>query len=373
MALLCAFLAGGLLQAQREGRLSWRMGGRALVAPALCGCVLFLNPLGWRLPVFPRPARPEHHSATTRNYVPIAEWGRTPFSGVYALFTVLVVLLLVALLVMRGRFRWPEFTLVASQAALGLYWVRYAAYALLALAPSAASRLTGLAKPTWAKRTILACAFAAAVTAIAWPVVRPPIYPSTAERYPEREAAFLREKGLSGNLFNEFRVGGYLEWVLPRSFKVFLDGRYGPFNTVGMEYYRAHRTVETFRALLDRYPAEIAIYGYPGVPDDAPTPRNPPGAPPPCCSPREQWALVYMGDYGMVFLRRIPKYQRAIARMEYRALRPDDLAYLVWSARRGTLPQEASAADIGRALRENPRGPAASLMTRALAALRQGR
>ena len=367
MALLCAFLAGGLLQAQRERRLTWRTAGLALVAPALCGSVLFLNPLGWRLPVFP-----VRHALSIfgchEDYVPIAEWGRTPFAGDYALFTVLAVLLLVALLVMRGRFRWPEFTLVASQAALGLYWVRYAAYALLALAPSAASRLAGLAKPAWAKRTLLACAFAASVTAIAWPFVSPPVYPSMAERYPEREAAFLREKGLCGNLFNEFRVGGYLEWTLAGSCKVFLDGRYGPFNAVGMEYYRAHRTVETFRALLDKYPAEIAIYGYPGF-QMTPDPKEPPRGPSALLFPKEEWALVYMGDYGMVFLRRIPRLMKPISDMEYRMLRPDDMAYLLVRARTDPTTRDALVAELTRALSQKPPSRPTLLMKQALAIL----
>ncbi len=239
MAVLVAFLAGGLMQAGREGRLSRRLWTDALAAPALCGAVLFLNPLGWRLPLFP-----VQHALSLlghrQDYVPIAEWVRTPFSGVYAIFSVLVILVVLAVLVVQRHFRWPEFMVVASQGALGLYWVRYAAYAILALAPSASCRLVQISKPAWARRAILAIALAAGVLAVALPIVRPVHYPSLAQRYPASEAKFLRVNGLCGNLFHEFRVGGYLEWVLPPSCKVFLDGRYGPFNSVGMDYYRAH-------------------------------------------------------------------------------------------------------------------------------------
>jgi hypothetical protein len=349
MVLLCAFLCGSLLQTWKGGRLSWRLAATALIPPAATFGVLFLNPLGWRLPLFP-----VRHALSLfgqhEAYVPIAEWARTPFTGVYALFSVLVLLLLGTLLLQRGRFRWPEFALVASQAALGLYWVRYAAYTVIALAPSAASRLAAPFRADLARRVLLACAFAGAGAAVLWPILHPVAYPTLAQRYPEREAAFLRENGLGGNLFNEFRVGGYLEWVLPAPSKIFLDGRYGPFNKVGMEYYEAHRTVGAFRALLDRYPTEIAVYGYPGG-QIRPDPKGPPRGPSALLFPREQWALVYMGDYGMVFLRRIPRFQGTIGAMEYGLLRPDDLPDLLWRAERGIVPRGALANDLRRALK----------------------
>jgi|WetSurMetagenome_2_1015567.scaffolds.fasta_scaffold03372_5 hypothetical protein len=367
MVLLCAFLGGGLLQRWKEGRLSWRLAATALIPPAATFGVLFLNPLGWRLPLFP-----VRHALSLLGereaYVPIAEWARTPFTGVYALFSVLVLLLLGAVLLERGRFRWPEFALVASQAALGLYWVRYAAYTVIALAPSAASRLAAPFKADLARRVLLACAFAGAGAAVAWPLLRPTAYPTLAQRYPEHEAAFLRDNGLEGNVFHEFRVGGYLEWVLPGPTKIFLDGRYGPFNEVGMQYYGAHKTVEAFRALLDRYPAEIAIYGHPGG-QIRPDPKGPPRGPSALLFPREQWALVYMGDYGMVLLRRLPRWQQAIARFEYPVLRPDDLPYLLSLAATDHGMRDALAADMTRALGQNPPTGLALLMRQALGLL----
>jgi len=351
MALLVAFLAGGLLQAGREGRLSRRLWTDALVTPALCGAVLFLNPLGWRLPLFPF----QHLLSMLRHeeYVPIAEWARTPFSGAYALFSVLVILVVLAVMMSRRRFFWPEFMVVASQGALGLYWVRYAAYAILALAPSASSRLAQVSKPAWAKRIVLASALAAGVLAVVLPIARPTRYPSLAQRYPASEAEFLRVNGMCGNLFHEFRVGGYLEWVLPPSCKVFLDGRYGPFNAVGMEFYRANQSVEAFLALQERYPADIAIYPYPGFHMPAQD-YGPPRGPSALLFPEDRWALVAMGDYGMVFLRRSPRFEGAIHRFEYPVLRPDDLAFLVWSAQHGSISRQGLDADLRRGLKECP-------------------
>lgn len=352
MALLCVFLSGTILQAWREQRRSWRLWGQALVTPALCGAVLFINPLGWRLPIFP-----VRHALSLldhrQEYVPIAEWVRTPFSGVYALFSVLAVLAVLCVLMFRRRFRWPEFMIVASQAALGLYWVRYAAYAILALAPSAASRLAEVARPAWAKRAVLACALTAGVLAVALPIARPASYPTLAQRYPASEAAFLKDHDLSGNLFHEFRVGGFLEWTLPPTCKVFIDGRYGPFNAVGMDYYRAHQTVEKFQDLLKKYPAEVAFYAYPTF-RMTPDPKGPPRGPSAILFPQKEWALVYMGDYGMVFLRRLPRFEPSIGLMEYKVLRPDDLPYLVWSAKIGRIKTEALDDDLARAAAQTP-------------------
>jgi hypothetical protein len=351
MALLCVFLAGSLLQAGREGRLSHRLWTDALAAPALCGAVLFVNPLGWRLPLFPV----RHLLSMLRHeeYVPIAEWARTPFSGAYALFSVLVILVVLAVLMFRRRFLWPEFMVVASQGALGLYWVRYAAYAILALAPSASSRLVQACRPAWANRVLLAGALAAGVLAVVLPIARPVRYPSLAQRYPSSEAEFLRVNGLCGNLFHEFRVGGYLEWVLPPSCKVFLDGRYGPFNAVGMEFYRANQSVKAFLALQERYPVDVAVYPYPGFQMPAQD-QGPPRGPSALLFPENRWALVYMGDYGMVFLRRSPRFEEAIRRFEYPVLRPDDLPYLVWSAHQGSISRQSLDADLRRGLKECP-------------------
>jgi hypothetical protein len=351
MALLAVFLAGSLLQAGREGRLSRQLWTGVFATPALCGAVLFVNPLGWRLPLFPL----QHLLSMLRHeeYVPIAEWTRTPFSGAYALFSILAILVVLAVLVFKRHFRWPEFMVVASQGALGLYWVRYAAYAILALAPSASSRLVQISKPAWARRAILASALAAGVLAVAFPIARPARYPSLSQRYPASEAEFLRVNGLCGNLFHEFRVGGYLEWVLPPSCKVFLDGRYGPFNAVGMEFYRASKSADAFLALQERYPADIAIYPYPGFQMPAQG-HAPPRGPSALLFPKDRWALVAMGDYGMVFLRRSPRFEDAIRRLEYPILRPDDLAFLVWSTRQGSLSRKGLEADLRRGLKECP-------------------
>jgi hypothetical protein len=369
MALLFVFLAGSLLQAGREGRLSHRLWTGALATLSLCGSVLFLNPLGWRLPLFPL----QHLLSMLRHeeYVPIAEWARTPFSGAYALFSVLVILVVLVVLVSRRRFSWPEFMVVASQGALGLYWVRYAAYAILALAPSASSRLVQASRPAWAKRVVLAGALAAGVLAVVLPIARPVPYPSLAQRYPTSEAEFLRSNGLCGNLFHEFRVGGYLEWVLPPSCKVFLDGRYGPFNAVGMDFYRANQSVRAFLALQERYPADIAIYPYPGFQMPARDP-GPPRGPSALLFPEDRWALVFMGDYGMVFLRRSPQFEGPIRRFEYPILRPDDLPYLVWCVERGTIPRESLVSELQRALRNSPSPAVRTVLSGALARLNAG-
>lgn len=347
MLLLGAFLFGAVMDAARERRFSSRMLFQAAGTAAAVWAVLFINPLGWRLPLFP-----VHHLISLwrgEHYVPIAEWMRTPFAGDYRYFYGLVFLAILAVLVTPGRFRWKDFAIVSSQSFLGFYWVRYAAYAVLGVIPPTLSRLLDLKKPSWLKRTALAGAFLGAGFAVYLGATRPSGYPPMDEGYPVMEAAFLREHHIHGNLFHEFRAGGYLEWALAPQCKVFLDGRYGPFNKVGMEFYNAHRTLKSFEALLARYPSDIVVYPYQDY--RLRTARNtPPRGITAVLFPQQEWSLVYMGDYGMVLLKRIPDFEPIIRRYGYSVLRPGDLPYLVWSVERGTIPRQNLASDLHRAL-----------------------
>ncbi len=347
MLLLGAFLFGAVMDAVRERRFSSRMLGQAAGIMVAVWAVLFINPFGWRLPLFP-----VHHLVSLwrgEHYVPIAEWMRTPFAGDYRYFYGLVLLAILAVLITPGRFRWKDFAIVSSQSFLGFYWVRYAAYAVLAVIPPTLSRILDLKKPVWIKRTALAAAFLGAAFAVYLGATRPSGYPPMDEGYPVMEAAFLRQHHVHGDLFHEFRAGGYLEWALAPQCKVFLDGRYGPFNKVGMQFYDAHKSLRAFEALLHRYPADIVIYPYQDF--RLKTARNtPPRGVTAVLFPRQEWSLVYMGDYGMVLLKRIPAYEGLIQRYGYSEFRPGDLPYLVWSVERGTIPRKNLASDLRRAL-----------------------
>lgn len=349
--LLFAFLVGGIADAAAGDASIRRLTGHAAATLAATLTVLFINPFGWRLPLFPI-----HHFLSIlggARYVPIAEWMRTPFSGDYRLFYLLVLIAFCLLFVLRGRFRWKDFAIVSSQSLLGFYWVRYVAYALLSLIPASLSRFPHSRIPRWLKGTGIAAAFAGTLFAGFHGIARPPARPSLAERYPVTEAAFLKENDIRGNIFHAFRVGGYLEWTLAPDCKIFMDGRFGPFNRLGMEYYEAHRTIKAFKALLKRYPPDIVIYAYPDYRFQV-SRTTPPRGPSVILYPQSEWAFVYCGDYGMVLLRREPRFAEAIHRFGYSILRPDDLPFLVRSAKAGGVSKSVFEEEVSRALKDSP-------------------
>ncbi|GEM_PF-906193 len=350
LVLTGAFLAGGLMDRWREGALALKEALQSAGIVLACWAVTLINPFGWRLTFFP--VKHALDLLNHRAYVPIAEWVRTPLTGLYGLFAAMAAATLLAQLLLRPR-RWSSILVVASQVALGLYWVRYAAYAVITLAPFAARSL----QPLFNRRKIQIGAYALALPLAAWvagwQALHPPLYPPMAERYPVQEAAFLKRVGFSGNLYHEFRVGGYLEWALDHRAKVFFDGRFGPFNEAGVAYYRAHRSIPAFEAFLARYPFDAALYSYKDFTFKGP-PGTPPRGPSAVLFPPESWVMVDFGPYGMVLAKREPANQVLIQKYGYPLLRLDDLPYLLWSAERGTIPAKALIAELERALRASP-------------------
>src|SRR5205807_2595088 len=52
--------------------------------------------------------------------------------------------------------------------------------------------------------------------------------PGEASWYPEGAATFILENHLRGNLFNDYNLGGFLDWRLPE-YKTYVDPRAIPF------------------------------------------------------------------------------------------------------------------------------------------------
>jgi hypothetical protein len=363
--LMAAFLSGALMDARKEGT-SVRGLLRSVALPsAASAAALFLNPFGWDLPLLPL-----RHlmSFSDSGFVPIAEWGRTPFHGAYAWFTIAAAAALAAILLVRRRFRWTDFLPAAAQLSLGLYWVRYAAFAVLALAPSAASRLSLLPVRKTATRILCAAAVAGAVASIVVQASRLRQPYDLAARYPVQEGAFLRTHLSGANLFHEFRVGGYLEWAMPGAFRVFMDGRFPLFKQVAGDYYQAHRTPQAFLDFLARYPIDAVLYAYPEF-QLTPATGGPPRGPSAVLFPKEKWALVKLGPFGMVLLRREASNEAVIRRFEYKALRPDDLPYLVWAAKRGAVAPSEFKAELERGLVDQPSAQIQAALGSALGAL----
>ncbi|HAR62382.1 MAG TPA: hypothetical protein DCS13_02855 [Candidatus Margulisbacteria bacterium] len=71
--------------------------------------------------------------------------------------------------------------------------------------------------------------------------------------YPYEVVDYLKTKKLNGNMFNQYRWGGYLIWELPDN-KVFIDGRLDIFQKKGMdEYYKVMGLQNGWEEVLKKY------------------------------------------------------------------------------------------------------------------------
>jgi hypothetical protein len=81
-----------------------------------------------------------------------------------------------------------------------------------------------------------------------------------AVEYPAGGAAYLREHGVVGRLYNDYAWGGYLTYALfPREL-VFIDGRTDVFDGQAIDdYLRVGELLPGWRALLERYGVGTAL------------------------------------------------------------------------------------------------------------------
>jgi len=127
---------------------------------------------------------------------------------------------------------------------------------------------------------------------------------------PVRAAAFARERGIEGRLFNAYDQGGYWEWA---GFEAFVDGRVQCFpRQFFADFYRVSHSPQQFEAWLRSLDVEWA----------APLRTSP------WLSGRDlldgpAWALVYWDDVNELFLRRdVARFAGLIADLEFRFFRP---------------------------------------------------
>ncbi len=112
----------------------------------------------------------------------------------------------------------------------------------------------------------------------------------SAENLPVKAAAFIRERGLTGRIFNDLIDGGYLIWLIPQP--VFIDGR---LEVMGEEFYREYQTAyqkDQLLPLLQKYDVEVAIFPYQAAVSWLQQLRAAP-----------QWRLVYYDHLSVIYVR----------------------------------------------------------------------
>ncbi len=182
-----------------------------------------------------------------------------------------------------------------------------------------------------------------------------------ADNEPAAAADFLEREGVGARLFNDVRFGGYLIWRRSPAHPVFIDGRNEVYPDLLREVFAGLKDAPAWEALLERHGIDSAFLRYPPTLQKVLVPRGedlPPLALERAFSavyfPKERWALVYWDDDAMIFLKRTPEYRDVIARLEYRAVHPDDWHYLLGGVMSGRLEPEPILAEIRRKLAEDP-------------------
>jgi len=79
---------------------------------------------------------------------------------------------------------------------------------------------------------------------------------------PVKEVEYVKKYKLTGPIFNDYLVGGYLIWALYPDYKVFIDPRYGPYwKEVGPDYFKFMQdiTPEHYKKFIEKYPFKLCI------------------------------------------------------------------------------------------------------------------
>ncbi len=350
LLILTLYLIGAALDARR-GRPQHAVsplstGWAALAAAAVA---VFLNPYGWKIVAFPF----ENFFSLFDPTLPVVfEWEHTPLTLATAPSLALFALIFLSTLFPMRKLRWADVLFAGSQLFLAFWWARYMSFAALALAPLGCRKIAPFLRPGLTRKAILAGAsLLLLVRGVAIATYRSPSW-SLAGNYPVQEVQFLKEHHVAGNVFHTFVAGGFLEWEYAPLGKGYMDGRL-TFLPELRAYLEAKRSPDAMRAFILSHPFTLAI-----VPYAAPPPATGGGPPPRSVNdalfPASDWALVFFGEYGCVYLRRVPAYKPMIERYEFHVLAPYDNAYLLWSCREGRLAPQELLREIQRAEGEAP-------------------
>jgi len=149
--------------------------------------------------------------------------------------------------------------------------------------------------------------------------------------FPVKASRFLTENNISGRMYNSFRFGGFLNWVLKGREKVFMDGRY-IFYPLLVERHdlrtekTGYMTEQRWQDYFERYGVDYAVMGWDslrvgrkvGDPSYYPSIYN-------LMFPRKDWALVFWDEAALIFCKREAAFDRVIHQHEMKTLFPYNL------------------------------------------------
>ncbi|MBI3547571.1 MAG: hypothetical protein HY078_00825 [Elusimicrobia bacterium] len=364
----------------------WRRRGRLFLAGAVlaCAAATLLNPFGFHLYTVAF----EHAQAMGDLQRYIREWQEpsilSPWLAVFWLAVPAAFLGLLAGLLARKDAPPEHLIAVAAFAVSASRHVRTAPYFLAVAIPISLGQLSawdwggerGRRLGKW-----LAAAAAALMLGFFCRMMLPELLKRRAflPRFvPDEVAGFLdKERLVLGprKMLNPWHWGGYIGYELSPDYKVFVDGRY-IFHSLLAPAHSAAESPEAYRALLDTFGIDVVLQER--THQFRPMPVELPGGKKDMLLrpfylfflPKPDWALVYWGHQGLVFVRRAAFDKAWIAPREFRYVRPDDLRTAEIMVKQRLVPRGEVAAEVERFLRLNPGIPETAALRAWAAGLR---
>ena len=279
--LLLSYIVGALVEALLhraqgadfsviQGHLTW-IAALVFVGFA-CALATVVNPFGLRTLLLPLQTV---SVGALRAY--IEEWQSPDFHALQSQpFLWLLFSTSGALAAARGAKRATEFVQVFGFAYLGFVAARNVAMFALVAAPILARHGQSILTQALARRSpgpplpermtrmlnvlILALVSLLSLVKVAGPLSTEENERIIREQVPVQAAAFLREEGPPGPLFNSYNWGGYVLWSLYPKYRSFVDGRTDLFgDEILGEYLLAWRAGEGWERVLERWGIRLVL------------------------------------------------------------------------------------------------------------------
>ena len=267
---------------------------------AASAALLFVNPFGYRLVLYPLDMALHQKLAVSHT----AEWVSVDFHDLRGkIVLVMLIGLLLSTLTSKHRWKLHEMGLVMFGLYSGLTYVRFLFFLGIVIAPIAAQLLSffppyepEIDKPVL-NSVLLACMVA---IVIGFFPTRLQLEQSIADEYPAEILPYLKAHPLSGRVLNDYTWGGYLGWN-NRDMKVFADSRADIFDYTGvLKDYLDVLAVNQPERVFDKYNIRYVLFQT-QQPLSYALSRDP------------AWRTLYQGKLSVLFERVAPLPQQAEA------------------------------------------------------------
>jgi hypothetical protein len=305
-----AMLVGifGAAECVAPSALTRREGVRVLGIAAACVAAAMINPYGWGLFQY------LYENVSVPELLAIAEL-RPAYLPVYGAFFAYLALIVALFAIPVRRVALWEVVAAVAFAALGWRYLRLSPLVVFVTAPMLAARLAAAGVRWRLDARAVAITFLALAAVL--PRSRGLVHPSFGTLHPPsmfspRAAAFVRDSGLTGPLFNSNNLGGWIAWTLYPGVRTFQDSRL-------QAYPREHfaRILEASRS----QPAwDALVHDVDWAMLSSPRPNALSGA---GRFPADSWATVFWDEAIEILVRRDGRYSALAESRAYRILLPD--------------------------------------------------